>query len=196
VKRLSGVVAGKENQAAKLVASGKIREISQNFMIAESYYREALRLDSNELEALARLALVKLKAGEYAEGLTLAHQLQEYDASFSFESITGQTVTAMTVLGDAYRLNGEQTKAKKAYETSIKITNGKDRYAASKVVEALVDEGEIESAAEMLKTVVVPDQQNALAATISLLQNDPNRLPALQGVLSNSMNVFASDIAV
>ncbi|MBX7554404.1 hypothetical protein K1Y78_42335 [Streptomyces sp. tea 10] len=140
-KRLLAVLTGDHSPAETAVACGKIHDIAGDHQVAEGFYREALRHSPESLEALARLVIVTLTRGDLAEGLALARQLEEANADFVFETITGKPVTTMTVLGDALRLNGELSRAKSAYETSVRLTQGKDRHSLAHLADALLQRG-------------------------------------------------------
>src|SRR4051794_324036 len=77
VERLVSQVSENKSDVDSLLAAGKIREIEQLFLLAKRIYLTILRLDSTNLEAIARLALVHLKMGNPTEGLAVAKRLIE-----------------------------------------------------------------------------------------------------------------------
>ena len=180
----------------RYLAAGKVREIAQNFQAAARYYRQAMEDDGNASEPLARLALVLLKMGETREGLNIAEELHERAPSYRFHTITGQPVSTSTVLGDALRLNGEISAAVNAYNQAIEISDGEDLYSVSRLTSLLIDQGDLKRAMEIGDKFMAAKEFGGVWATVDLLRNNPNRLPAIQGVLDNSVGLIAADVAV
>lgn len=169
------------------LACGKVHEIANEHQIAEGFYREALRHSPDRLEALARLALVLLKRGDFTEGLAVARQLEEADPVFVFETITGRCASAMTVLGDALCYNGELGRAKIAYQASVELTGGKDRHSLGHLAEELLREGHTDEAVEVLQQHVAPDELQGLSAFVALLRIDRNGLTSFRPILDRSV---------
>lgn len=125
---------------------------------------------------------------DLAEGLALARQLEESDADFAFETITGKPVTAMTVLGDALRLNGELSRAKSVYEKSVRLTQGKDRHSLAHLADGLLREGQTEEAITVLQQYTSADEMGRLNACASLLRSDPNSLTSFRSALDQHLD--------
>lgn len=196
LKQLSETLGRSDCLATQMIARGKIREIAQQYQQAAISYQEALRHSPTDLEALARLSLVRLKTGEINEGLTLARSLVAKDSNLIFNTITGLTISSMAVLGDALRLNGEVSSAAESYEKSIRLSEGKDVYSAARYAAIKVEEGDLNAATATIKGF---DQSAAelsgISATVELLRNDPGKLPAINGILDNAISLIAADMA-
>ncbi|HYX72412.1 MAG TPA: tetratricopeptide repeat protein [Nitrososphaera sp.] len=194
VERLVSQVSENKNEVDSLLAAGKIREIEQRFILAKQIYLTINRLDPKALEALARLALVYLKMGNPIEGLAVAKRLVEQDKDFRFADISGRPVSAMTVLGDAYRQASDLEQAKTAYQSAIEIQPN-DAHSAAKLAEILLGEHNVSKAAELVDRFIDGSELDSYKATIQLLQNDANRLPAIKGVIENrSLALFSNQV--
>src|SRR5262245_28429831 len=68
------------------VAAGKICEFAQELSVAATFYHSALAVEPTHLEARARYALVKLKAGQIDEGLRVATELCSEKPDYLFRS--------------------------------------------------------------------------------------------------------------
>lgn len=182
VKKLVGQTSESKNEAHAVLAAGKIWEIAQAFSAARRDYLKALEIDSELLEAKARLALVELKMGRREEGLEHAKGLTREHGAFGFDNISGNPISSMTVLGDALRINGDGDGAIQAYRAALEVSD-KDGYSAMRLVELLVDGNLTREAAKVAEKYAELPELASLSATIRLLDNDPNRVPAIRGVV-------------
>jgi len=191
VQALTQEALGNSEDAA-LVACGKIREIAQPYRLAEACYRDALRVNPGNLEALARLAIAYMKNGNVGRALSIAAELTDRKPRFVFKDISGQPVSAMTVLGDAYRSADDLHRAKGAYEAALKLEPA-DAHSAIFLAQILADDGQLDKAAE-IATSAGGHVAIQLQATLRLLGKDPNGLPAIVGIVSDRVSVAAMHI--
>lgn len=164
--------------SAGLLAAGKISEFSHALTVAAKFYEEALVVDAKNNEARARLALVKLKLGLLEEGLRDAAVLCHAFPEFRFSSLGGTPISGMTVLGDALRLNECEDKAREAYEKALAI-NPDDSYAAGRLAEKLVKDGDFKSAVQLVDRIERSGLFDALISTLHLGAKDTALLPAV-----------------
>ena len=188
--RLVETLSGDASASDQALACGKVREIANEHSVAEGFYRQALRLAPDDLEALARLAIVVLKQGDTVEGLSLARQLEEADPGYVFRTITGKPATSMTVLGDALRLNGELSRANEAYQASVERTKGKDGHSLGHLADGLLRARRVDEATAVLEQFAEPGQLEGLQASASLLRNDPNSVASLRPAIERDLVGF------
>lgn len=191
VKKLIHEADGKDEVAA-LIAAGKIREIAQTFQLAASCYTEALRLDSKNGEARARLALAFLKGRAFAKGLAVALDLVEQQPKFTFHDISGRPISAMTVLGDAYRDNGNLPEAKRAYTKALELVP-KDIHASTYLAQIHADEGDLDHATSLAAIAAGEGGGDQFQATVRLLASDANRLPAIRGLIVDRLHFVTAE---
>lgn len=186
---------GKEgtNDAPRLIAGGKVYEIAQMYGVAQRYYEQASKIDPSLLEATARLALVHLKLGNRSTGLMIAQELVQRNPALKFPDISNRPRSAQAVLGDAYRDNGNIAAAKEAYSSAV-ATEPRDGYSASKLAEIHILESDIDSALALTKQFLKSDELQAFEATVRLLTNDANRVPAIAGIVTDFARIQASHV--
>jgi len=189
VKQLVSQVSKGKDEVEPLLAAGKIREIEQIFPLAKRDYLAILKAYPTALEAQARLALVSLKMGNLAEGLAIARQLVDENKDFRFKDISGRPTSALTVLGDAYRLNGDLHQAKRAYQGAIELQPN-DSYSAGKLAQILLNENNVNEASALVDRFLDDTELESFKTTIRLLNKDVNRLPAIKGVIENRSVIF------
>ncbi|GGY26828.1 tetratricopeptide repeat protein [Paludibacterium paludis] len=192
VESLINEAQGKSEDAA-LVAAGKIREIAQTYRLAQVCYRDAARKNPGNLEARARLAIAFLKDRNVTKGLTIAMELADRQPDFAFKDISGHPVSIMTLLGDAYRAAGDTTQARRAYESALKQQPG-DTRAAVFLAQVLAEDGLLDEAADVAANSANGHDAAPFQATLRLLANDPNRMPAIAGILANRTARLAFDV--
>lgn len=175
------------------MACGKIHEIEQVYAQARARYEEVLATNPAHLEARIRLALIHLKTGQRARGLAIAHQAAADDPRYTFRDISGRPRSVQTVLADALRDNGDLDRAKAAYAAAVEIVPD-DRYAATQLAQILIEENDVERAAELTGQFLEDKELGAFRATLNLLSNDPHRLPAIAGVVTNYAFATASHV--
>lgn len=197
VAALNGLITTVEeagaDEAKRLLAAGKIQEIAQLFDAARDTYETILAKNPRATEARVRLALALLKSRDPVRGLAMAKQAAEADAKFLFNDITGRPRSVQTVLGDAYRAQHDTVRAREAYEAAVKL-QPKDSYAAYRLAQDHVQNGEIEQAVKLSDQFLDGGEQAAFRSTINLLVNDPHRLPALGGVVRDFARGAAAEV--
>lgn len=184
VERLINELNKSGSEAEQLLAAGKIHEIRQAFHLARSIYQLAVQADPNIFEASVRLAILHLKEGESHRGLMLTKALEKKNTDFVFADISGRPRSLQTVLGDAYRDCGELDLASEAYRKALQL-QPKDTHAMIQLAFCLVEQGEMQAALDLASTSMDRGNFKALISTAELLINDPNRLPAIGGIVSD-----------
>ncbi|WP_034161448.1 tetratricopeptide repeat protein [Sphingomonas sp. ERG5] len=174
--------------AAPLVAAGKIHEVGREFATALAAYEAA----GDAAEAVVRIAIVQLKIGEPVKALAIIKAFVGKNPDFRFKDISGRPLSGLTVLGDAYRANGDLTAAQQAYAQALKL-EPRDGQSAGQLARMHISNNEAAAAIELSSRFLDRDEMAALESTTRLLANDPNRLPALGGLV-NSFAAKISDV--
>ncbi|NHR06960.1 hypothetical protein HA052_17365 [Chromobacterium haemolyticum] len=180
----------KEKEDAALLASGKIREIAQTYRLARECYCSAIQVNGKNIEARVRFVITYLKDADVRKGLPLAIQLAEKYPSFIFNDITGHPVSVQTVLGDAYRVAGDMVQARQAYEAALKLQST-DTHSAVYLAQILASDGLLEEAADIASRSLDGTASEPFKATLRLLANDPNRLPAIAGIIEAQAGIVS-----
>jgi tetratricopeptide (TPR) repeat protein len=164
-----------------LLAAGKIWELGNQPRRATELYERAVRLNREDFEAMARLALVEVKTGRAQDGLRTASELASNAPEFRFRTLTGSlTITAMTVLGDALRATGSRDAAIEAYQSALRLEPD-DQYSAGRLAELFLDQGRTDEAVT-LEPMVNATYSPGLKAALRLAGNEVEFLPALTRV--------------
>ena len=193
VERLMVEAQKSGSEAAQLIAAGKIHEVRQAFQTARSLYEHALHADPEAFEASVRLAILLQKNGESRRSLAAAKALAARNADFSFSDISGRPRSLQTVLGDAYRDCGESEAAAGSYRRALKLQPA-DTHAASQLAVFLIDNGQVDAALDLAGKAMDKGGFEALNATAALLANNPNRLPAIQGIVTSMVSRTAMHV--
>ena len=172
-------VSGTGPQSDSLLASGKIAEYYQSFAEAGDYYQSAS--DNGSREAVARLALIHLKTGKVDTGLTLANTLASENPKFTFTSLGGDIVSAMTVLGDACLMNGMREDAITAYTEAIRLVPG-DSYSTTQLATLLIQGGRFAEAAKLESNLSPNPRSERVRSLIRLSNNNSNKQPRLMSL--------------
>ncbi|WFU25151.1 hypothetical protein QA649_02580 [Bradyrhizobium sp. CB1717] len=135
------------------MARGKLFEITKNYELSITSYRDAVENDDQMDEALARLVIVELQAGKHEDALRSAITLAGRAKSFTFRSLClGEEYSPMTLLGEALLLNDRTDSAQEAFEKALKA-NKNDTFAAGRLAYILLAKGENDAAAKLASTV-------------------------------------------
>jgi len=179
-----GALAGRDG-AQGLFEAGRVWEFTIMPGRAIDLYSRALALDPEHDDSRARLAINLLRAGRLEEGLRLAAALAAEKPDFRFHTIKGElTVTAMTLLGDALRVNNQLDEAMRAYEEALAFEPD-DSHSAARLAELYLITGRAGRAAALepqIDEVFNPE----LKAILRLAGNEPELLPAVTNIRLNA----------
>jgi tetratricopeptide (TPR) repeat protein len=168
-----------KSDAAGAIARGKMYELVGFFSAAASAYNEALVYESGSHEALARLAITELKAGRTAQGLKTATDLAARAPEFEVSELAGiQTVSSMTILGDALLLSNRVNDAQVAYEQARRI-NADDGYASVRLAQLRLMEGDVDGAVELRPAFASDPKFGSLATSLNLAKTSPSLVPSI-----------------
>jgi hypothetical protein len=143
----------KDKSAAGSLARGKLFEITKNYDLSITSYREATESGGHMDEALARLAVVEIQAGKYEDALRSAVTLAGQAKPFTFRSLCmGEEYSPMTVLGEALLLNDRTDSAQEAFEKALEA-NAKDTFASGRLAYILLAKGQNDAAAKLASKV-------------------------------------------
>jgi predicted Zn-dependent protease len=178
---------GASDATEAYTAAGRVNEYANHPVSAMLCYEAASDQRMPALEAKARLAIVQLKSSLTDEALSTIRSVVFADTNFTFASLDGNPISAMTVLGDVLRAQGVPN----ALETYAKATEIEpdDRYAVGCYAEMLVETGHLKDALALKSRIPEGDDFASLRATLRLAENDPKLLPALVGVSRSSGRV-------
>lgn len=176
--------AGGGDGAQSYLAAGKIHEMERVYGLAREFYEAASQDEKLRSEAMLRVALIHQKSGNGAHAMELALKVADQDPNFVFEDLTGRSRSVQTVLGDLYAASGQIDEAQTSYRQALKLVSDDER-AGIQLADILIEQGDLDGASEIANTSLSGTAADAFAATADLLRNDPNRLPALQGVISD-----------
>lgn len=164
----------------RLIAAGKIHEIGREFGTALRAYADA----AGAHEAVVRTAIVHLKIAEPVRALQVIRPFVDKDPGYRFKDISGRPLSGLTILGDALRANGDIDAAQQAYAEALKLVP-EDTHSAGQLARIYIAHDEFEKAVSLGNRFLDDDETAALQSTTRLLANDPNRLPALAGLVHN-----------
>ncbi|SFG02009.1 hypothetical protein SAMN05518801_105229 [Novosphingobium sp. CF614] len=186
VTGLLTIIDNDEAANAKALAAGKIHEIGREFEQARKAYAAAQGLP----EAAVRSAIVDLKTGEACRALGSIKHFIEAHRDFRFADISGRPLSAATILGDAYRMTGNGKAAIDAYREALELVPG-DSHSAAHLARLYLTDNAPEEAITLSERFLDAEEMSALQSTTRLLANDPNKLPALGGLVSSMTRKFS-----
>jgi tetratricopeptide (TPR) repeat protein len=145
---------------------------------AVDFYERVIRADPNFHEASARLAVNLIRSGRKAEALRVATDLVSRVPDFRFKTINGTLdISAMTILGDALRVNGDVDGAIEAYLQALQLEPD-DLHSAARLVELYLIQGQPERALA-LEPKLDDTFNGDLKAILRLVGNQRSLLPAV-----------------
>ncbi|MDJ0643340.1 MAG: tetratricopeptide repeat protein [Erythrobacter sp.] len=179
---LLAMVESKEGDA-QLMAAGNLAEIGQDFAGAARWYERALELDPSNDDALARLALVRVKLNQVQSAVEAASTLAMRSPEFTFTSLMmDRPLSAMTVLGNALEKSGDDEAAARAFNQAVSLQED-DAYSVGSLGVLLVKEGKISEAVEQFDKLESEGSAFApVASAARLAIADPALAPAAQAV--------------
>lgn len=169
-----------------LVAAGKIHEVGREFALSLKAYSAS----EGNSEAIVRTAIVYLKIGDPGRALATIKAFTDKEPEFRFADISGRPLSARTILGDAYRANGDLAAAREAYTAALELVP-EDSHSAAQLARMHLADNSVDEAVKLSERFFEDDEMSALHATTRLLANDPNRLPALVGVVNDVTRKFS-----
>jgi tetratricopeptide (TPR) repeat protein len=142
IDRISKGVDESSSDAERDLAAGKLFEIANEIVPAETAYRRAAQRSTGMEEARARLVVVLLKQRRFDEAIELGTDLFSKDPAAVFKSLVYQGPLSMcTIMGDAYRLSGNHTVAAGFYREAVR-TEVNSPYAATRAVISMALSGQ------------------------------------------------------
>jgi len=150
-------------------------------------YSHSVRSDPSSAQARAGLALALLRADRFAEAVEQATILAGQEPAFRFETLLpGESVSALSLLGDALAGRGDIEAAQQAYRSAL-AASPKDTYAAGRLTQLLLQTAARSSEAvkEAVQIGKIIDQNPRFDQLSGVL-----RLAANQGVVSSVGSKF------
>ncbi|CAH0445638.1 tetratricopeptide repeat protein [Ralstonia pseudosolanacearum] len=133
------------------IAQGKVFESAGLMQTAIECYCTPAK--TGEMEALARLALCQIKAGQAEAALDTATKLTALDSKFACSALaTGEVVSAMAILGDALVLADQEEPALAAYKAALN-TDANQSYAAGRLASLLLAKGQTAEAVKLAPAI-------------------------------------------
>lgn len=169
------------DSAEGYMACGKVNEVSGDHFVSIAWYERALGANPDLHEARCRMAVAQLKNGQKQDALRTAIELTSMAPEFVFTALVrGRPISAMSLLGDAFRESGYTQEAMDAYARALEYVP-EDMYAAGHYGTLLFQNGQIEEAMEVFKKI---DPENGIFGPVSaaarLAHRDPGLLPAIR----------------
>jgi tetratricopeptide (TPR) repeat protein len=173
-----------DDSPAGALARGKVFQ-------AAGYLEEAIESYSGALdsryadEAAARLAIVRLYAGDADNALETAMALASRNPGFEVKELTSkQRVSALTILGDALAQKGRIDEALDAYERARK-TSPRDAFAAGRLAEIYFAKGDTTRAAANARVAA----KNPRFTTLTTLVEGGENVSAFAPRISKGLDV-------
>lgn len=134
--------ASGENSAVGALARGRIFQLAGYLPQALESYAAAIGQDAQLDEASARLVIVEIMMGRFDSALAHATKLATRNPGFEFkEGSSNQTVSAMTLFGDALAAEGRTKEAIEAY-MAARSRHPNDTFAAGRLAQLYLATGE------------------------------------------------------
>jgi tetratricopeptide (TPR) repeat protein len=190
IDRISSGMDASSSEADQDLAAGKLFEIANELVSAETAYRRAARSSGME-EARARLVVVLLKQRRFEEAIELGSDLFAKDPKAMFESLVYQgPLSICTIMGDAYRLSGNHTLAAGLYREAVRL-EANSPYAATQAVVSMALAGEIHHIQEFSRSapVVISERIQSLLR----LTKETNPLHPIIQQVARRGNVAAAE---
>lgn len=160
---------------------GKVNEVSGDLFVAIAWYERALGANPDLHEARCRLGVAQIKNGHLKDAMCTAIEVTSMAPDFVFTALVrGRPISAMSLLGDAFRESDFNNEAMDAYKRALDYVP-EDIYAAGQYGTLLFQNGQLDEAMEMFKKV---DPENGIFGPVSagarLAERDPGLLPAIR----------------
>jgi tetratricopeptide (TPR) repeat protein len=169
----------KEDSAKGALARGKVFELTKHHESAVASYREAIDKDPGSREALARLVVAQLQAGQHEAALNTAVKHAAVGDQFIIESLCErEQYSPMTILAEALLLNDRSESAVDAYEKALQI-NPKDSFSAGRLAYLYLIKDDVQNALGVEAAMKDSPRYRNLRSLLKLARNNPSTLPSI-----------------